>query len=316
MKKILITVLLAVYGLSVSAVDIYVAKYRDDKEAAISYTFDDGLAEYYTMAAPELEKRGLLATFWINGSKINEDPDNIMDTTRMTWAQLKEMADAGHEISNHGWAHKNFGRHSEEEIREDIYKNDSAIFVNIGKMPVTFCYPNNARPRDKMCLATEGRVGTRTEQRSIGSKATPDDLEKWVETLIDNNDWGVGMTHGLTYGYDAFGNPDILWEHLDKVKEQEDRIWVGTFEEIAAYTFEQQNIKLDITEERNAIKIEPVLDLDKELFKEQLTMVVVQQGINRISVKQGNKNIPVKIQEDKVLFDFDPYGGIIEVKIK
>ena len=38
--------------------EVYVAKYKHDKICAISYTFDDGLAEHYTIVFPELEKRG------------------------------------------------------------------------------------------------------------------------------------------------------------------------------------------------------------------------------------------------------------------
>lgn len=38
---------------------------------------------------------------------------------------------------------KNFARFPIEEIKEDIFKNDSAIFANTGVMPRTFCYPNN-----------------------------------------------------------------------------------------------------------------------------------------------------------------------------
>ena len=37
-----------------------------------------------------------------------------------------------------------------------------------------------------------------------------------MATLIATNDWGVGMTHGLTYGYDAFPNPQRLWDHWDR----------------------------------------------------------------------------------------------------
>ena len=99
--------------------NVYVARYKQDKACAISYTFDDGLAEHYTLVAPQLEKRGFRGTFWICGSNINKDNRNITDTTRMTWPQLKEMSDKGHEISNHGWAHKNFARFPIEEIKED-----------------------------------------------------------------------------------------------------------------------------------------------------------------------------------------------------
>ena len=35
--------------------EVYVAKYKHDKICAISYTFDDGLAEHYTIVFPELD---------------------------------------------------------------------------------------------------------------------------------------------------------------------------------------------------------------------------------------------------------------------
>ena len=75
--------------------NVYVAKYRHDKVCAISYTFDDGLAEHYTLAAPQLEQRGFRGTFFVNGSKVNKDERRVRDTTRVTWPQLKEMAENG-----------------------------------------------------------------------------------------------------------------------------------------------------------------------------------------------------------------------------
>lgn len=106
MKTFLITLLCVFFysGFSSGADwNVSVAKYRHDKVCAISYTFDDGLAEHYTLAAPQLEQRGFRGTFFINGSKVNKDERHIKDTTRVTWPQLKEMAEKGHEISNHGW---------------------------------------------------------------------------------------------------------------------------------------------------------------------------------------------------------------------
>lgn len=204
-----------------------IAPYKGDKACAISYTFDDGLAEQYSLVAPQFEKRGFRGTFAINGSKINSDGGLTTDTTRMSWSQVKDLSDRGHEISNHGWKHKNFARFPLEEIREDIYKNDSAIFTNTGVMPRTFVYPNNNKKEEAKKIAVQNRVGTRTKQRSIGSKSTPQNLESWVNTLIETNDWGVGMTHGLTYGYDAFRDPQRFWDHLDQVKAKEDKSGLG-----------------------------------------------------------------------------------------
>ena len=45
--------------------DVYVAPYKGDRVCAISYTFDDGLQEHYTLLFPKLEKYGFKGTFWI-----------------------------------------------------------------------------------------------------------------------------------------------------------------------------------------------------------------------------------------------------------
>lgn len=318
MKTFLITLLCVFFysGFSSGADwNVSVAKYRHDKVCAISYTFDDGLAEHYTLAAPQLEQRGFRGTFFINGSKVNKDERHIKDTTRVTWPQLKEMAEKGHEISNHGWAHRNFAKFPFEVLKEDILKNDSAIYAHVGVMPRTYAYPNNTKQGEAMAFVARNRVGTRLKQRSVGSKRTARDLEKWMETLIKTGDWGVGMTHGLTYGYDAFGNPQRLWEHWEQVKANEDKIWVGTFHEVVSYLKEREAIRLTVTE-KNKLHVVPELPLDKELFTEPLTMVVEGGTMKKVSARQGKKKLSVQLRSDKAFFDFDPFGGEIIVTIR
>jgi peptidoglycan/xylan/chitin deacetylase (PgdA/CDA1 family) len=319
MKTFLITLLCVFFysGFSSGADwNVSVAKYRHDKVCAISYTFDDGLAEHYTLAAPQLEQRGFRGTFFINGSKVNKDERHIKDTTRVTWPQLKEMAEKGHEISNHGWAHRNFAKFPFEVLKEDILKNDSAIYAHVGVMPRTYAYPNNTKQGEAMAFVARNRVGTRLKQRSVGSKRTARDLEKWMETLIKTGDWGVGMTHGLTYGYDAFGNPQRLWEHWEQVKANEDKIWVGTFHEVVSYLKEREAIRLTVTEKKNKLHVVPELPLDKELFTEPLTMVVESGTMKKVSARQGKKKLSVQLRSDKAFFDFDPFGGEIIVTIR
>ena len=319
MKTFLITLLCVFFysGFSSGADwNVSVAKYRHDKVCAISYTFDDGLAEHYTLAAPQLEQRGFRGTFFINGSKVNKDERHIKDTTRVTWPQLKEMAEKGHEISNHGWAHRNFAKFPFEVLKEDILKNDSAIYAHVGVMPRTYAYPNNTKQGEAMAFVARNRVGTRLKQRSVGSKRTARDLEKWMETLIKTGDWGVGMTHGLTYGYDAFGNPQRLWEHWEQVKANEDKIWVGTFHEVVSYLKEREAIRPTVTEKKNKLHVVPELPLDKELFTEPLTMVVEGGTMKKVSARQGKKKLSVQLRSDKAFFDFDPFGGEIIVTIR
>ncbi|MFA5419864.1 MAG: sialate O-acetylesterase, partial [Bacteroidales bacterium] len=151
---------------------VFVAQYKSDKQCAISYTFDDGLLEHYSLVFPKLEKLGFKATFWVNGKTIEDCEKGIpTDKPRVSWQDLKIMAAHGHEISNHGWSHKNLVKFPLEEGRIDIERNDSAIEANIGERPVTYCYPNNSKTPEAVQMASINRVGTRTKQFSVGSKS-------------------------------------------------------------------------------------------------------------------------------------------------
>lgn len=69
----ILSLLISVNYLSGADWNVQIARYKQDKACAISYTFDDGLAEHYTLLVPQLEKRGFRGTFWICGSNINKD---------------------------------------------------------------------------------------------------------------------------------------------------------------------------------------------------------------------------------------------------
>lgn len=293
---------------------IRIATYKDDKMCAISYTFDDGLKEHFTLIIPEMKKRNLKGTFWINGAKVNKGKKHITDTTRVNWDELRKMAAEGHEISNHGWSHKKLTTISQEDAREEIRKNDSIILKEIRIPSRTFCFPYNSHNDTIREMASGGRVGIRTKQISVGGKSTPERLDQWVRTLMETSDWGVGMTHGITYGYDAFKSSSILWNHWDKVCASRDEIWIGTFCEVMAYVEERDAVKLRVEKKNGEIIITPQLSLSPELFTEPLTLVIEQsQSMRKVKVKQGKKALSVKQRPGKLLFDFNPHGASIVV---
>ena len=295
--------------------EVYVADYKDNKKCTISYTYDDGLEEHYTLVFPEMEKVGFKGTFWIWGKGIGNVAEQ-QGKPRMTWVQMKEMACKGHEISSHSWSHANLKNMSLKEVQVEVDRNDSILQAEIGERPLTFCYPFNSYNEDVLRIASKDRIGTRTKQYAIGgekSKSTVESLDKWVKELIIAGDWGVTMIHGISVGYDAFTSPDILWEHFKRVKAQEDDIWVGTFREVAAYVKERNNIQLDVTKKKSHWMVSPRLALNQELFGEPLTMVVDKKGKSGVKVLQNGKELSVREQDDKMIFDFNPYGGSIKI---
>lgn len=289
----------------------YVAKYYGDRRAAVTYTFDDGLSEHYTMVFPEFEKRGLKGTFAIVGNKVGHD---MKGNPCLTWAQLREMAAAGHEMSNHGWNHQAVHRLSPEALRAEVQHNDTVIYERTGVFPRTFVYPGNRKTPEAVAFCSKDRTGTRTRQVSVGSKRDSAWLRQWADGLVERGEWGIGMTHGITQGYDAIGDPARFWKHLDYVCSLRDSLWVGTLRDVSAYVCERDAVRLDIRRTGNGMTVTPRLNLDRRIYNHPLTLVVPAPGITEAT--QDGRRLDVTVRGGKAVMDFDPYGGKIEMKVK
>ncbi len=314
MNKLLTLALFTLLSVKAAAQsDIHVAKYFGNRKAAVSYTFDDGLAEHYTKVFPELKKRGLHASFCIIGSKVGRD---MKGTPCMTWEQLKEMAADGQEITSHGWAHKNVSKLSDEALRYEVQHNDTTIYIKVGVFPRTYFYPGNRKTSEAVAFCSHDRVGTRTSQVSIGSKRNTAWLRSWVDTLLAKGTWGVGMTHGITRGYDAFGDEHTLWSHLDYVCTLRDSLWVATFHDVAAYAAERDAVSLKVRRSKGKTIVRPTMRLDKAIFNHPLTLVV-PVALRRsapTTATQDGRTLTVRMTEGKAIIDFDPNGGKIVIR--
>lgn len=283
-KKLLF--LLSLMAVSCTVNDVEICKFKDGRQAALSLTFDDGLAEHYTLVLPQLERHALPATFWINANNIGGSDEY---SPRLTWDNCREMAAMGHEISNHSWSHKNLTRLSEEEIREEIRLNDEAIERELGVRPLTFCYPFNAFNEQVEAIASEGRVGTRTFQEAQGqvnSHSTKESLEEWLDDIVARSEWGVTMTHGIRTAWDQWEDPNVLWNYFKYISAKRHSLWVGTFAQVASYIAERDNCTIKVRQCGNKVTITPECTLDPAIYKEPLTARV----------------------KDRYL-EFDPFGG-------
>jgi len=311
LDKILYAVIVTAvsFSTSLSAQEISVTRYRGGKTCAMSFTFDDGLKDSYTTAAPELEKRGWRGTFWVCGARISGEVNQTKHY--MTWADVRDLHMRGHEISNHGWEHRNLTKISLREAADEIEKNDSAIFSHIGVRPVSFCYPHNAKNSEIIALASKGRVGTRVFQHAFGERSADDILNRTLSSSIRDSSWIVWMTHGLIRGYDHFTDQSRFTGFLDRVKDVESDIWVATFKDVAAYVTERDEVRLHIDRRRHRIRVTPSLNLDQDLYGLPLTLCVITTS--RIKARQDGKILPVTYGEGNACFDFNPYGGVIVV---
>lgn len=311
MRQIII-LFIALLALPESAMaQVEVAEYYGNRKAAVSYTFDDGMEEHYTLLFPELKKRGIKGTFAINGASIVSGRNR---NNKVTWAQLREMAADGQEMSNHAWKHRKLTRLSDEDMRVEVQRNDTLIYDSVGVFPRTFIYPYNSKSNKVVEFCSRDRVGTRIEQVSVGSKRDSTWLRHWVDGLIEKGEWGIGMTHGITNGYDSIGtDPSRFWHHLDYACSQQDQLWIATFHDVSAYKAERENIQLTVKEKKRKITVKPHLTLDRSLFHHPLTLIVNTD--RPVRVKQDGKPIDVIHKDGKAVFNFNPHGGKITIRL-
>lgn len=290
---------------------IHVARYYGDCEAAISYTFDDGLLEHYTLVFPKFRELGLKGSFCIIGSKVGKDQKG---TPCMNWEQLKEMAADGQEITSHGYRHLSMEKLTDPEaLRYEVQHNDTLIYENVGVFPRTYFFPGNRKTPEGLAFTQKDRVGSRIRQESFGGRRDSAWTENFLTRLLKKGEWGITMTHGITIGYDCMTDTAFFWNHFRKVAKMQDRIWVATFHDVAAYIAERDTINLNVKQTKDAITIIPSMPLDAKIFCYPLTLVM--DG-NAIKASQDKKDLPLKKKGEKTLFDIDPNGGKITIKLK
>jgi peptidoglycan/xylan/chitin deacetylase (PgdA/CDA1 family) len=109
-------------------------------EKPIVLTFDDGYRDAYDVVFPLLLDYGFPGTFFVLATPAHlESPDYL------TWAQMKEMSDAGMDIQAHGRDHVDLRGRSYDFLIYQILGIREAIHHHTGRLPRFFCYPSGKR---------------------------------------------------------------------------------------------------------------------------------------------------------------------------
>jgi peptidoglycan/xylan/chitin deacetylase (PgdA/CDA1 family) len=100
-------------------------------------TFDDGYRDAYEVVFPLLLDYGFPGTFFVLATPAHyESPDYL------TWAQMKEMSDAGMAIEGHGRDHVDLRGRSNDFLVYQILGIREAIHYHTGRLPRFFAYPS------------------------------------------------------------------------------------------------------------------------------------------------------------------------------
>jgi hypothetical protein len=170
----------------------------EDVYKKVVFTFDDGYFNNYTAAFPMLQEYGYHASFYAIG-KMVDTPDY------MTFAQMKEMHDAGMEIGSHTMSHDPLTIIADKYLPWEVYEPYNMFSRKMGFGIAGIAFPNGAL--DKRVLtevkkypvykyALSGKMGCNTKE--IVEK-TPFALRRMG--IYDHGQGVSALAHRLSKAY-------------------------------------------------------------------------------------------------------------------
>ena len=145
--------------------------------------------------------------------------------------------------------------------------------------------------------------------------------KSWVDTVLTHdNNWLVLVVHGVDgLGYEALPHEliDEYYQYI-KAKQDENKVWVATFGDVAKYMRERVAAKVQSSEKGGKITVTLTHPLDKTLYNVPLTLkTYVSSAWKQVTVKQGNKSQRVSTAIDEkgtyLLYQADPNSRTIEL---
>ncbi|HEX8232908.1 MAG TPA: polysaccharide deacetylase family protein [Caulobacteraceae bacterium] len=175
----------------------------------ISFTFDDAPLTAARAGAAILEQRGLKGTWFIASAMLGGDsPSGPI----LIPADVRALADAGHEIACHTYSHLDCGAASPRRIIEDVERNLSA-FAEAGlPIPETFAYPyGEVSGASKRALGPRFGLSRSVRRGLVGQGADlnqapgvgiegpeGEDLARhWLAAAKQQNAWVILFTHDV-----------------------------------------------------------------------------------------------------------------------
>lgn len=303
---------------------VEIAPWKGDKKAAVALTFDDWTPGHPAIVVPELQKRGMVATF------------NIITTTVKDWEPLRHAASLGNEMANHTATHPHpHGISFIEEISGAKEKIEAEIPT---QKVLTFAYPyGEATDSMKAYLNEKGYVAARGTSTPMTDPDFTADGQDYLDTKSYSvmsettlSDYAEQLAHVkrvggmLTFLYHSVFNDSIrdfsyAWVVDSIFQQQLDTLnsfdlWVGTFADIVGYHQQYTHTKIEKIESSKNSFVFRLKESQDSLQNRScpLTVTVNVDDAENIIVEQNGVTLPVTVvNPQQILFDAHPNKGNI-----
>ena len=306
-----------------------ICKWKDNKTAAYSIGGDDSLRSQLFFAIPEMDRRGLRGTWWVNPGR--GGPENFKDRDD-EWAECwiacydlwRAAARRGHDFGNHTLHH--LGAATTEEAENEIGQTARIIWeTNPGQHLQLFLRGGGTRwDISDEALAkilakydcVQGRGGG-IEDPTWEVDPSADTLRGYVDTAIREGSWHLVGFHGIGPDCEWGGpvNGDAFIAMLDYIVEKQETIWCGTHTEVHKYVQERDSATVKILGETgDQIHLELTSTLDSRLYDFPLTLRTrIQTAPVQVNVTQKGSVYSTTISDGIVQYEAVPGRGEITI---
>lgn len=298
-----------------------VARWKDDRTAAFQMMFDDSCPSHWQIAIPEMVKRGLAGTFYLNCGKAEFTKFRAGWETNY-WKQ-------GMVYANHTMTHKGVKNMDEAEreigecskIIREIIPGSAGKLQSYGQPGVA---PGNWEITKEQLADLLKRNNLITRGEIAGHMAvyhlkTTAELLAMADRAISNKSAEFIVFHGIEritpdWGYQDFWalKQDIFFPFLDGIQARQDRLDLWVTDHISAhqYATERDAATVRVLEATpRGIRVELTSKADAKLYDLPLTLISkVPASWTRCDVAQGTGTRTVTAEQGSIRYDAVPNG--------
>jgi peptidoglycan/xylan/chitin deacetylase (PgdA/CDA1 family) len=292
-----------------------ILKWKDGKKGVFLLAFDDSCPSHVDNAVPELVKRGIPGTFYVN-------PGNgPWQARRQAW-EGDIPGQPGIEYGNHTFWHR--GATNAVQLDVELAKCAEAI---------DGCFPERKKPR----LVSFGRPGgvpwtvTEDEKKAALAKyhlaerppfygppfhvKTVPEMEAWVDGAIAKGEMRHLDFHGVGGDWHV-ASMEYFTALLDRLVANRDKLWLTDAVSYHQYAAERDGTTVEVLQsDATGVRLRLACPLDPALYDLPLTLetrVPAAWGLCRVT--QGATTVDVAASEGTIRYDALPGGGEVAIR--